>query len=127
MIDFTMPLCLVRIAPTEFIKSYQTILNQKSNFIMRMTRIAQKINLNHDKNSSINVLKIKVTAPQQHQIPMKEKQRGLKSPSASRAPRLNEDFVERIPSMHPERSMGVALVIHGLNLKPGRMDSIITL
>jgi esterase/lipase len=40
---------------------------------------------------------------------------------------LNENCIERISSIYPENSKGVALVIHGLNLKPDKMDSIITL
>lgn len=40
---------------------------------------------------------------------------------------MNEKCVERIHPMHPEESKGVALVMHGLNLKPDKMDSIITL
>jgi esterase/lipase len=40
---------------------------------------------------------------------------------------MDEKFAERIQSVHPNRSKGVALVIHGLNVKPDKMDSIITL
>lgn len=58
---------------------------------------------------------------------MNEKEKGLTSPSASRGIGLCGKCVERIQSRHPDKSMGVALVIHGLNLKPDRMDSIITL
>jgi alpha-beta hydrolase superfamily lysophospholipase len=58
---------------------------------------------------------------------MNEKHIGFISSSAFRAMPLNEYRVERIPSIYPENSKGVALVIHGLNLKPDKMDSIITL
>jgi esterase/lipase len=58
---------------------------------------------------------------------MIEKQKGLKSFSMSRAIGLNEKCFERIQSIHPDRSKGVALVIHGLNLKPDKMDAIINL
>jgi hypothetical protein len=40
-----------------FFKSYQFILYQYDNFALRMTRIVLKINLNQDRNSSMDVLK----------------------------------------------------------------------
>jgi alpha-beta hydrolase superfamily lysophospholipase len=40
---------------------------------------------------------------------------------------LIDNRVERISSSYPENSKGVALVIHGLNLKPDKMNPIITL
>jgi esterase/lipase len=58
---------------------------------------------------------------------MNEKQKTLKSSSVFRSIASNEKCVDRIESIHPDRSKGVALVIHGLNLKPDKMDSIITL
>jgi alpha-beta hydrolase superfamily lysophospholipase len=39
----------------------------------------------------------------------------------------DEDCVEWIKSIHPDRINGVALVIHGLNLRPDKMESIIAL
>ena len=58
---------------------------------------------------------------------MNEKQKGLKPPPVSQAILSNEDCVEWVKSIHPDRINGVALVIHGLNLKPDKMESIIAL
>lgn len=51
----------------------------------------------------------------------------LSSPPDSHQIRANEDFVDWIKSNHPNRINGVALVIHGLNLRPDKMASIIGL
>ena len=58
---------------------------------------------------------------------MNEEQTRFISSSAFQAMPLIENRAERISSIYPENSKGVALVIHGLNLKPDKMDSIITL
>ena len=58
---------------------------------------------------------------------MKEKQKVITSSFASRRAASNERCVERIQSIHPDGPKGVALVIHGLNLNPDKMGSIITL
>jgi hypothetical protein len=62
-----MPLGLDRMAPIDFLKSYQMILYQKKNFVIKMTWIVQKINLNQNKNPSIDVSKTKITASQRLQ------------------------------------------------------------
>lgn len=58
---------------------------------------------------------------------MNENQKGLTPPPDSQAILSNEDCVEWIKSIHPDRINGVALVIHGLNLRPDKMESIIVL
>jgi esterase/lipase len=58
---------------------------------------------------------------------MNENQKGLTPPPDSQAILSNEDGVEWIKSIHPDRINGVALVIHGLNLQPDKMESIIAL
>ena len=58
---------------------------------------------------------------------MNEDQKGLTPPLDSQAILSNEDCVEWIKSIHPDRINGVALVIHGLNLRPDKMESIIAL
>jgi esterase/lipase len=58
---------------------------------------------------------------------MNENQKGLKPPPVYQAILSNEDCVEWIKSIHPDRINGVALVIHGLNLRPDKMESIIAL
>jgi esterase/lipase len=58
---------------------------------------------------------------------MNEKHNEITSSSISQSACLNENCIEWIQSIHPDISKGVALVIHGLNLKPDKMDSIITL
>jgi esterase/lipase len=58
---------------------------------------------------------------------MKEKQKRITSSFASLSIGSNERCVERIQSIYPDRPKGVALVIHGLNLNPDKMGSIITL
>jgi len=58
---------------------------------------------------------------------MNENQKGLTPPPDSQAILSNEDCVEWIKSIHPDRINGVALVIHGLNLRPDKMESIIAL
>ena len=51
----------------------------------------------------------------------------MASSFASRAIASNENSVERIQSIHPNRSKGAALVLHGLNLNPDKMRLMITL
>ena len=58
---------------------------------------------------------------------MNENPKGLTPPPDSQGIRSNEDCVEWIKSIHPDRINGVALVIHGLNLQPEKMESIISL
>jgi len=58
---------------------------------------------------------------------MNENPKGLTPPPDSQGIRSNEDCVEWIKSIHPDRINGVALVIHGLNLQPEKMESIIAL
>jgi len=58
---------------------------------------------------------------------MNENQKGLTPPPDSQTILSNEDAVEWIKSIHPDRIKGVALVIHGLNLQPDKMESIIAL
>jgi esterase/lipase len=58
---------------------------------------------------------------------MNEKQNGLTPFPAFRTISANENRVEWFHSIQPDRVNGVALVIHGLNLKPDKMDSIIAL
>jgi esterase/lipase len=58
---------------------------------------------------------------------MNENQKCLTPPPDSQEIRSNEDCVEWIKSIHPGRINGVALVIHGLNLQPEKMESIIAL
>jgi len=58
---------------------------------------------------------------------MNDNQIGLTPPPDSQAILSHEDGVEWIKSIHPDRVNGVALVIHGLNLRPDKMESIITL
>lgn len=58
---------------------------------------------------------------------MNENQKGLTPPPDSQEILSNEDCVEWIKSIHPDRINGVALVIHGLNLRPDKMESIIAL
>ena len=58
---------------------------------------------------------------------MNENQKGLTPPPDSQEILSNEDCIEWIKSIHPDRSNGVALVIHGLNLRPDKMESIIAL
>ena len=60
-------------------------------------------------------------------VSMNESQKGLIPPLDSPEIRFNEDCVEWIKSIHPNRINGVALVIHGLNLRPEKMESIIAL
>ena len=58
---------------------------------------------------------------------MNENQKGLTPSPDSHTIPSNEDGVEWIKSIHPDRLNGVALVIHGLNLQPDKMESIIGL
>ena len=58
---------------------------------------------------------------------MNENQKGLTPPPDSQAILSNEDCIEWTKSIHPDRINGVALVIHGLNLRPDKMESIIAL
>jgi esterase/lipase len=58
---------------------------------------------------------------------MNENQKSSTSPSDSYEVLLNENCFEWIKSIHPDRIDGVALVIHGLNLRPDKMESIIAL
>ena len=58
---------------------------------------------------------------------MNESQKGLTPPPDSQAILSNENCIEWIKSIHPDRINGVALVIHGLNLRPDKMESIIAL
>ena len=58
---------------------------------------------------------------------MNENQKGLTPSPDSHTIPSNEDGVEWIKSIHPDRLNGVALVIHGLNLQPDKMESIIAL
>jgi len=58
---------------------------------------------------------------------MNENQKGLTPSPDSQTILSNEDGVEWIKSIHPDRLNGVALVIHGLNLQPDKMESIIAL
>lgn len=58
---------------------------------------------------------------------MNENQKGLTPPPDSQEMLSNENRIEWIKSIHPERINGVALVIHGLNLRPDKMESIIAL
>ena len=58
---------------------------------------------------------------------MNEHQKSLTPPPDSQAILSNEDCVEWIKSIHPGKIKGVALVIHGLNLQPDKMESIIAL
>jgi alpha-beta hydrolase superfamily lysophospholipase len=58
---------------------------------------------------------------------MNENQKSSTSPSDSYEVLLNENCFEWIKSKHLDRIKGVALVIHGLNLRPDKMESIIAL
>ena len=58
---------------------------------------------------------------------MNENQKGLTPSPDSQTILSNEAGVEWIKSIHPDRVNGVALVIHGLNLQPDKMESIIAL
>jgi len=58
---------------------------------------------------------------------MSENQKDLTPFPDSQTILPNENGVEWIKSLHPDRLNGVALVIHGLNLQPEKMRSIITL
>ncbi|MBU1161358.1 MAG: lysophospholipase, partial [Proteobacteria bacterium] len=58
---------------------------------------------------------------------MNENPKGLTPSPDSQTILSNEDGVEWIKSIHPDRVNGVALVIHGLNLQPDKMESIIAL
>lgn len=58
---------------------------------------------------------------------MNENQKCLIPPPDSQEIRFDEDCVEWIKSIHQDRINGVALVIHGLNLRPDKMESIINL
>ncbi len=58
---------------------------------------------------------------------MNENQKSLTPSPDSQTIPSNEDGVEWIKSIHPDRLNGVALVIHGLNLQPDKMESIIAL
>ena len=58
---------------------------------------------------------------------MNENQKGIIQPPDFPAILTNEDGVKWIKSIHPDRINGVALVIHGLNLRPDKMNSIIAL
>jgi alpha-beta hydrolase superfamily lysophospholipase len=58
---------------------------------------------------------------------MNENQKGLTPPPDSQAVLSNEDGVKWTKSIYPDRINGVALVIHGLNLRPDKMESIIAL
>jgi alpha-beta hydrolase superfamily lysophospholipase len=58
---------------------------------------------------------------------MNENQKGIIQPPDCPAILTNEDGVKWIKSIHPDRINGVALVIHGLNLRPDKMNSIIAL
>jgi len=59
---------------------------------------------------------------------MNENQKGFTPPPDSQEILSNnEDCVEWIKSIYPDRINGVALVIHGLNLQPDKMESIIAL
>lgn len=58
---------------------------------------------------------------------MNENLKGLTPSPDSQTILSNEDGVEWIKSIHPDRLNGVALVIHGLNLQPDKMESIIAL
>jgi esterase/lipase len=58
---------------------------------------------------------------------MNENKNSLTRSSDSHAIVCNEDCIEWIKSIHPDRIDGIALVIHGLNLKPDKMEPIIAL
>lgn len=58
---------------------------------------------------------------------MNENQRDLNPSADSRKIRSHENCIEWIESIHPDRTKGVALVIHGLNFQPEKMEPIITL
>lgn len=58
---------------------------------------------------------------------MNEKKTILTPSSDSHAILSHEGSIEWIKSIHPDRTKGVALVIHGLNLKPDKMKPIIAL
>ena len=58
---------------------------------------------------------------------MNENPKGLTPPPDSQERRFNEDCVEWINSIDPDRIKGVALAIHGLNLRPDKMECIIAL
>ncbi|MBW2604449.1 MAG: alpha/beta fold hydrolase [Deltaproteobacteria bacterium] len=58
---------------------------------------------------------------------MNENQKAYTPSVDSQKIRSNEDSIEWIESTHPDRVNGVALVIHGLNFQPGKMESIIAL
>ena len=58
---------------------------------------------------------------------MYENRNSLTPSSDSHAILPNEDSIEWIKSIHQDRINGVALVIHGLNFRPDKMESIIAL
>lgn len=58
---------------------------------------------------------------------MNENQKGLAQSPDSEKILSNENCVEWIKSIHSDKINGVALVIHGLNLRPDKMKSIIAL
>ena len=56
---------------------------------------------------------------------MNENFKGLTPPSDSKMLLPNKYCIEWIKSIHPGKINGVALVVHGLNLRPDKMESII--
>jgi len=58
---------------------------------------------------------------------MNENQKGLTPPPDSHVILSNENCIEWIKSIHPDIINGVAVVIHGLNLRPDKMKPIIDL
>ena len=58
---------------------------------------------------------------------MNKNQKELTPPPDPQAILSNESCIEWITSIHPDKINGVALVIHGLNFQPDKMESIIAL